>query len=145
MTKSVVAVAVGLLVAAILIGLVELAGRFVVLPTDVDPFDPESIRLATADPPPGALLFVLFGWGVGTVCGCWLSVVLARKSPFYHSLPVGGLLLIAGLVEMFAMPHPVWFRVLGIAVFVLSTFAGCGLGQHYAKTHPPAELPSSTT
>ena len=39
MTKSVVAVAVGLLVAAILIGLVELAGRFVVLPTDVDPFD----------------------------------------------------------------------------------------------------------
>lgn len=143
MIKSLIAIIVGLLIAAVLIGLVEIAGRFVVLPAGVDPFDAEAIKAVMPNLPPGALFFVLFGWAVGTVCGTWLAVAIARKSAFYHALPVGGVLLTAGVVEMFVLPSPLWFWILGIAVFVVSTFAGCRLGQHYLRQPPASQAPPS--
>jgi hypothetical protein len=142
MRMSILGVIVGVVVAALLIGAVETVGGFVYLPEGVDPSDRAAVEAVMANPPLGALLFVLFGWAVGTVCGAWLAVIIARRSPLYHALAVGLTMLAAGVVDMVLLPHPFWFWVLGIAIFIVSTLVGCRLGQHFLRRGPAVETPA---
>jgi predicted MFS family arabinose efflux permease len=137
---SILGVVVGVVVATLLIGTVEIVGELVFLPEGADE---AAIKAIMANPPLGGLLFVLSGWGVGTVCGAWLAVVIARRSPLYHALAVGLTLLAARVVDMIMLPRPLWFWVLGVAIFLLSTFVGCKLGQYFLRKAPAVEAPAS--
>jgi hypothetical protein len=143
MRMSILGVIVGVRVAALLIGLVETVGGFVFLPEGVDPSDRAAVEAVMANPPLGALLFVLSGWAVGTVCGAWLAVVIARRAPLYHALAVGLTMLAAGVVDMVLLPHPLWFWVLGIATFLVSTLVGSKLGQYFLRRGPALAKPAS--
>ena len=90
------------------------------LPTDLDPTRREQFAEAIAQTPVGALAMVLVGWGLGTFLGAWVAVRISRR-PFYAFL-VGGVMMFAGIRFLITNPHPLWFTVVGIFVFLPSAY-----------------------
>jgi hypothetical protein len=125
---SVIPVWVGIVVAGLAITIVEFLGSKVYPPLGMNPEDPASVRAAMALMPPGALLFVLLGWIVGTFAGAWVTARMVYRSPITHGLVLGAIFLAGSIVNMLLIPHPVWFWVLGVAVFLPSAYLGAKLG-----------------
>jgi len=126
--RSVLSVLLGAIVAGVLIACLELLGsKIFPLPPGTDPMDMEAVKAAMANVSMGALLFVLFGWFVGTIAGAWSAARVAGRAPAVHGLIVGVLLLAGGIANMLMLPHPAWFWVLGVAVFVLAAYLGSRL------------------
>jgi hypothetical protein len=138
---SVIPVWVGALVAGLLIWAMEVLGSLIYPPPPgMNPDDPASVKTAMANLPAGALLLVLLGWIVGTFAGAWITALRADRAPIGHGLVLGGLFLVGAVVNMLMIPHPVWFWILGVAIFLPSAFLGAKLG---ARSRPVAPSPTS--
>ena len=126
MARSLLGVLAGFAVAVVVIIVVESIGlKLYPLPAGVDPSDPEAIKAAMPSMPLGAFLFVLASWFLGAGAGAAVAQRLAKATTRAPGLTVGGLILVAALYNMWAIPHPVWFMaaaVVGIlAVTVLAS------------------------
>jgi len=129
MMRSVLAVIAGVVAAGIIIALVEMAGQQIYpLPEGVNPADPESVKAAMANIPTGGLLFVLLAWALGSFGGGWLAARIATQSRVLHGIIVGGIMLLAGIVNMAMIPHPLWFWVVGVLIFLPAAYLGARLG-----------------
>jgi hypothetical protein len=138
---SVIPVWIGLLAAGLLIWATEFLGsKIYPLPAGVSPEDPASLRVAMASLPTGALILVLVGWILGSFAGAWITARRVERSPIGHGLALGALLLIAALWDLLTFPHPVWFWVLGIAVFLPAAYLGARLAR---DRHELPDLPAS--
>jgi hypothetical protein len=78
--------------------------------------------------PISEFLAVLLASVVGTVSGAWLAASLARRAPKLHGLAVGALLLAAGLVITFMVPHLWWYWMPGEAILLPAAYVGARLG-----------------
>jgi hypothetical protein len=127
--SSVIPVWIGAVVTGLLIAATEFIGSKVYpLPPGVNPEDPASLRAAMVDLSTGALLLVLLGWTVGTFAGAWVTARRSDRSPIAHGLTLGALCLVGGVVNMLTLPHPVWFWIAGVAVFLPAAYLGAKLG-----------------
>jgi hypothetical protein len=106
-------------------------------PPGLDPSDPESIRAAMQDIPAGALVFVLLAWTVGSAAGGWVAARLAPRRPVLHGMIIGALLLAGGLANLVMIPHPLWFTIVGVAVFLPAACLGARLGARPAAAPEP--------
>lgn len=132
--RSVLAVLAGAVTAFVLIAVIELLDhRIYPLPPDVDPSDPKELAAAMAQAPVGALLLVLLGWAVGTVAGAWVAARTAGRFHLVHGMIVGVLLLCAAVANMLSLPHPVWFWIAAVALFLPCAY----LGSMRAARHEP--------
>jgi hypothetical protein len=127
--RSILAVLGGGFVCALVVFSVEaLSSRIYPLPPDVDPADPEALRAATAELPPGAFLFVLLAWFLGPLVGAWVAARLAPGSPIVHGMIVAGLVAGSAVVNMALLPHPAWMWIAG----PLAILGGGWLGSRLA-------------
>ena len=126
----------GLLVGAVVIGTVESVGhRVYPLPPGTDLHDRESLRALIASAPAGALLFVAAAWMCGALAGCALARTIEGDGRPVAATLVGALLLLAGLANLAALPHPAWFRLVGPAALVTGALAGSWIaGRVRART-----------
>lgn len=123
--RSILAVIAGMLVAFVIIALVEMVGmRVYPPPAGMDPRDPESIKAAMAQIPLGALLVVLLAYAAGSVAGGWIAARFAPRARLMHAMIVGAILLGAGIMNMTMFPHPGWFWVSAIAIYLLGAWSG---------------------
>ena len=130
MIRALLAVAAGIAAAVLgIILLLPLAHAVYPPPEGIDPADREAFAEIVARMPVGALLMVLLAYGMGTFSGAWLAARIARR-PFPAFL-VGGVMMLAGMAHLLAMPHPLWFMALGILVFLPSAWlAGRAAGPY---------------
>jgi hypothetical protein len=145
-----IAVLGGLVVAFAVILLIEMAGHAIwPPPSDVDVSDLGELGAALEGAPVGSLLFVLLAWTLGTGCGAWVAarlvgptlsaaraifsaIGMGRASaqlepgpmPMIDALVVGTILMFAGVSNLVMLPHPVWFNVVGVVVFLPSAWIG---------------------
>lgn len=140
MLRSIGAIIVGLAVGVVVVtGVEALSSTFYPLPPGVDPTDPEALKPYLAQFPLGAFLFVLAAWGLGSFLGAWLATRLGPGRHRAHGLSVGVLLLAAGVANMLMLPHPVWFWVAALVIFVLCPYLGAKLG---GVPSPPGPQPA---
>jgi hypothetical protein len=117
----------GLLIGWLTITAVELAStRAFPLPAGVDPMNIEQMRAYAPNIPVGAFLLILGGWLLGSFTGSWLASRMARSRRSGHI--VGGVLMAAGVVNFFFIPHPLWVMVGAIVAFGAGTFFGSKTG-----------------
>ncbi len=77
--------------------------------------------------PIAALILVLSGYLVGTFTGSWTATKIGRSTiPGYV---VGVLLLCAGISNMLMLPHPTWFWIVAIVIFIAMTTVGTRLAR----------------
>jgi hypothetical protein len=102
------------------------------LPPGTDPHDAESMQAAMAQLPRAALLVVLLGWALSAVAGGWVAARVGGRLRQPARL-VGAILLGVGIFNLSSFPHPTWFRVVGILLFLPAAELGARLAGAQAQ------------
>ena len=125
MGRNIAAGVVGIIVAFALVWVVETIGHIVYPPPDDLNFaDAEAMRDYVATLPIGALLFVAGAWFIAATAGTCAACAIGTASPMRFALVVGGLVFVAASVNLFMIPHPAWFSVLGLVGILIGAFLG---------------------
>jgi hypothetical protein len=120
------AVVLGALVAVVLIALVEAVnGRLYPLPAGLDINNREAMSGYIATLPLTAFLVLLLGYALGALGGGYIAARLAPTRPMRHAGVIMILLVLASLLNLRSVEHPVWFWVANLVVVVgLSLLGG---------------------
>jgi len=98
------------------------------LPPGTDPYDAESMK-ATMAPLPRA---VLLGWALSAVAGGWVAARVGGR-PRQPARLVGVILLAVAIFRLSSFPHPTWFRVVGVLLFLPAAELGARLAGAQAQ------------
>lgn len=129
MGRKILAVVAGVILAGIVVYAVEAIGHQVYPPpAGLDMKNMEAMKNYVATLPMGALLFVLLAYVLGSFAGGWLAAKIARSSQIHVPLTVGGVQLFFGLINLLMIPHPLWFAIAAVIVFLPAAFLGGKLG-----------------
>lgn len=125
MIKSIVAALAGLVAAFIVIYLVELLSHALYpTPQDFDYRKPGALEELIEKAPTGSLVFVIVAWALGSFVGGVVASLVAPAKPMGHAMVVACILMFAGLINLIALPHPVWFWIIGLAVYLPFAYLG---------------------
>jgi len=75
-------------------------------------------------PTTAMLLFVALAWLLGSFTGALIAQRIDHSRRPIPALLVGGILLALAVFNLVTLPHPAWFRVLGVLVFIPGTVLG---------------------
>lgn len=121
MLRRILAIILGGAAAFGIVALVETMGHSVYpLPDGFDFTNPAQVAEYIKQAPMGALLFVIGAWVLAVVIGGIIAAFVARKLMFVFI--IGGLVLVAALVNLFMIPHPTWFTVTGVIALVAAMY-----------------------
>jgi len=125
MLRKILAALAGILIAVmVFMGFEKIARHYYPLPPGTDRADHAAMVAYTESLPTEAFLIVLTGWVVGSFL-CGLFIKLISRSGGKTAAYISGLFLTtAGIVDIFMLPHPLWFTIIGIVVFIPMTLIG---------------------
>lgn len=139
MLRTVLATVAGVVVGAVLVALFDQLGNLIhPLPPGVDLGDKEALAAHIHAAPAAAMLAVLAGWAVGSLGGAWVAAKIAVRHRLGAALAVGALLLVAGIANLMMIPHPLWFGVVGVLVFLPAAWLGARLAGAAGPGAPAA-------
>ena len=123
--RSFLGVVAGVIVGSVVIAVVQrLNSLLFPLPSGLDVTNREALDAAISDMPESALIGVLVAWGLGTFLASWTAVRIGARAARPQALIVGLILLAAAVVNMLMLPHPLWFWIIGVLLFVPSALLG---------------------
>lgn len=143
--KNILATIAGLVAGGVIVALGEMVGSTLFpLPFELDFSDPESamntLALNMDQVPLGSQLAVIFSHLIGTLVGAWIAMKLSADStvPAYTVI---GLLLVATIMNLLQIPHPLWFDIADVAGVIIGGFIGIRLsgGKRPSSINPHME------
>lgn len=133
--RNILAVLAGLTVGVALIMLVQTIGHSIYPATGtVDMNDEEAMRAFVAALPAGALWFVIASYFFGSMGGAAVAAAISRNSKMRLALLIGFVLLLSGLANLVMIPHPFWFSLVTVLVFIPAAWLGGWLVSRGAAT-----------
>jgi hypothetical protein len=104
----------------------QVSHRVYPMPPGVTPQKKEEFAAWVKTLPLGALLFVLASYVLGSFGGGLVAALVGAA--LWPALVVGGLLMAMGVMILFEIPHPPWFAVVSLLVYVPLAWLGGWLG-----------------
>ncbi len=123
-TKYILPVVAGTMAAMMLILLGETAIIKVYLPPGTNQNDPEAIANAVKHMPLSAFLFLLVNYIICSFIAGIISTLISKRIALRPALVVGIVLTLAGLYNVVSIPHPMWFSVLNLFIYLPFTYFG---------------------
>lgn len=74
--------------------------------------------------PTAAFLFVLAAHFLGSFVAGFTCVAVSRSGWMTGALFVGGVILAGGVANLFIIPHPNWFRIVDVLVYLPAAWLG---------------------
>lgn len=125
MKRSVVGVVLGLIAGFVVVGVVEGASSFVYgSPQGFDFSDTKALREFVGNLPVGAFFFIIAAHVLGSFTAAMTCSAIVRTRWLTCSLIVGSVLLVAGVANLVMIPHPLWFSIVDVLVYLPSAIAG---------------------
>ena len=127
MGRIILAVVVALLMAFAVISVAQMLTAYVVAPPSSQVMtDPAAMRHYMMNVPPLGYIMVVIGWIVGAFAAGFIVTKMSRReSPgMTLSLVVGALLTLGAIVNFVVLPHPIWFVIVGLLVFIPFSLIG---------------------
>ena len=125
MLKNILSVIAGIMVAFMLFGGIEkLSHQIYSLPKDLDPNDSEVMKVFMSQIPVGALVMILLAYIVGSFGGGLITGLIASEKRTQMGITTGVVLLILGISNLIMIPHPLWFSIASILLYVPAAYAG---------------------
>src|SRR5262249_22209885 len=122
-------IAAGIIVAFVTVAIAESIGHQIYpLPESLDPRDAAQIAAIMDDIPLGAKLVVILAWFLGALVGGYVANRIASRA--LAGWIVAAAVVLAGIANMLAIPHPIWMWAAG----VLLPLAAGWLSQRGART-----------
>lgn len=138
--RAALAILGGIGVAMVVISLVEMVGaRVNPRPAGLDMSDMDAMRAYAASLPASAIAIVLVGWLAGTFVGGFVAALIARRRPLLFSGIVGGVVLLATMINLALLPHPLWLSFSAVLGIPLAAW----LASRLAPVPPPADTRTS--
>ena len=100
-----------------LVATVDSLGSAMFPVADVDTADPRVLAAYIAALPIAAKLILASGWLIAPLAGAWLCLRIADWSP--GGWIVTTVFLIGGLLNQYALPHPLWMQLCAVALPLL--------------------------
>jgi len=123
--KNILSVLAGLVVALIIIYTFELFGQlFFPPPTEIDIKSSEAMRELMKNASIGSLIVVLIAYALGSFAGGVAASIIAVNNKSTFAMIVGGLLMVASIINMFMLYHPVWFMILSLLIYIPFAYLG---------------------
>jgi hypothetical protein len=123
MIKKVFGTILGAFLGGTSLGLIELLSHAVYPPPeDLDPMDLDQLRVHISELPAGALMFIIAAYIVGSLVAGWVAGKITRSMT--SALVAGGLLMIGGVVNVVLIPHPLWFTLASVIVYLPCAWLG---------------------
>ncbi len=124
-TKYVLPVVVGAMSGMILITLGEMAIHHMYpLPPGTDLYDADSLAKAMKQMPESALLFLLVNYVISSFLAGIIATLISGRVTLRPALVVGIVLTLAGLYNVIVLPHPMWFSMLNLLVYLPFVYLG---------------------
>jgi len=124
-TKYVLPVVVGAMSGMILITLGEMSIETLYpLPPGTDKYDVESLAKAIKLMPDNGFILLLVNYAVGSYLAGLIATLVAGRTMLRPAIVVGIVLTLAGLYNVINLPHPVWFAILNLVVYLPFTYMG---------------------
>lgn len=123
--RKFISILAGLFAGSLVVFIVEKIGHTVYpLPEGIDPNNIEAFKEYAQTMPVGAMLFVILAWALGAFAAGIVTTLVGKESTKMFSLITGGILMLFGLINLIMIPHPVWFAILGMAVYLPFAYLG---------------------
>lgn len=108
------------------------------LPEWVDANNPEHLTQIMANLPLGALLMVELSYLLGSLAAGFVLAKATKRHSLKLILVVGGVLTLAGIANLLAIPHPAWLAILTTvtyipAVWFASRVVNCNANANNSK------------
>jgi hypothetical protein len=125
------AVFTGMLVAFITIMLCEVFGHLIypvpekfkgidfMLPENKDKLL-ELMAAATT----GSKILLLIGYMIASFVGGWVASLISKSTIPVPALIIGGLLTVAGIMNLMMIPHDLWFAVINVPTYLAFAWIG---------------------
>lgn len=127
-TTRVVGVLVGLIVGGIVIALIEsISSMMHPPPTELDFQDTEAVRNWISELPTLAFCIVLIAHALGVICGALTCQLIVKRRWLTGPLIIGTLFLVGGIFNLMLIPHPIWFAITDVALYLPSAWIGGNL------------------
>jgi hypothetical protein len=125
MMKRTIAVIVGVLAGVVVIALIQSLSHLIYpLPAGVDVNDTEAMKQVISTLPVGAFLFVLLSYAVGSFSGGLVSALIFKPGKYLDSVLIGSILMIMGLFTLLNIPHPLWFWIASLFIYLPMSLLG---------------------
>jgi len=121
MIKKIGIVLLGIIVANVLIFGVQSIGHKIYPPgMDLSTLTPEQWKSYVESMPIGAMLMVWVAYVVGSLISGYIVGKMGKMTSFglTASYWVGGFLTVFGLINLFMIPHPIWFAILTMITYL---------------------------
>ncbi|MGI9470639.1 MAG: hypothetical protein ACR2NZ_03835, partial [Rubripirellula sp.] len=148
--RSFLGLFLGLLAGFVVVALVEgISSLIYSRPADLDFGDREAVRVFVSTLPAGAFLILLAAHVLGAFTAALTSVIIVGRRWIVGPLLLGFLLLIAGIVNLILIPHPAWFALGDIMVYLPSAIAGGIIGgklvswRRSVPDSTPSDIPTT--
>lgn len=120
MLRKAAAIIAGIVATGIAVGLVQQLGHYLYpLPAGTDPNDTAAIKDYVEHAPFMAVFFVIISYAAGALSGGFVSTIIANDGKKIYAIIIGILFLIISVYMMITILSPIWFWILGIAVWAL--------------------------
>lgn len=132
MGRNIGAVLVGLIAATVVLMLLETLGhKLYPFPEGIDPKDKAQFIAHFQTLPIGALLYVLVVQAVASLAGGYVTGrIAAPNGNLRLAYILGGILTFFGIINLYTIPHPMWYAVCNILVYIPFVW----IGFHLAKS-----------
>jgi hypothetical protein len=126
MIRGIAGVIAGVMLGTFVIVLLEMLGHLVYpFPPGLDPKDHQALAAFMKSAPITAWLFVLFAYAAGSFVAGATGTWIGRNA--WVGWLNGGILMVLGLIGLKMMPHPVWFWVVSLALYLPCAWLGARL------------------
>lgn len=134
MKRNLLSVVVGLATAILTFLIAEaINGKLHPTPTNFDFEDSISVKAFYENQPISLWLLVLAGWLIGSILCGFLIKLISKSDNIKLPIIAGCILTLSAIANFFSLPHPTWFIVVGLLIFIPSTLFGHNL--HKSKSN----------
>jgi hypothetical membrane protein len=125
MVKNVLSVIAGVIAGFILILVFETIGHLIApLPEGIDISDIESIKENLDKIPVLNMVLVLVAYAIGAFGAGFVTIKIAKTQKINMALITGLILMLFGIFNLITIPHPVWFTIVNLFLFLPMAWAG---------------------
>lgn len=125
MARNIIAIIIGLFVAFLATYFVyNINSSLFPLPENIDPSDMDAMKAYMASLPIGAFIIVIIAHIAGSFAGALTASKIGHSHHVNLSLFIGVFMLLMGIIRVLVAPHPIWFIVIDIMVYLPSAYLG---------------------